>query len=78
MGGVTVDYGPFGFVEKYEPGWGMWVGSGEHYGFMNQFLFHRPDGVPFSSNKRQARRRRDVGVPFPVLSTLGRCKYRKP
>ena len=36
VGGRTMDYGPFGFMEKFEPLWNMWVGGGEHYGFMNQ------------------------------------------
>jgi len=36
VGGVTVDYGPFGFIEKYNPKWGMWIGSGEHFSFLNQ------------------------------------------
>eukprot|EP00747_Dinoflagellata_sp_TGD_P007947 gnl/TRDRNA2_/TRDRNA2_117577_c2_seq1.p1 gnl/TRDRNA2_/TRDRNA2_117577_c2~~gnl/TRDRNA2_/TRDRNA2_117577_c2_seq1.p1 ORF type:complete len:265 (+),score=56.63 gnl/TRDRNA2_/TRDRNA2_117577_c2_seq1:55-795(+) len=31
-----MDYGPFGFIEKYEALWNMWVGGGEHYAFMNQ------------------------------------------
>jgi uncharacterized protein YdiU (UPF0061 family) len=35
-GGVTMDYGPFGFIEKYSPTWNMWVGGGKHYSFMNQ------------------------------------------
>jgi uncharacterized protein YdiU (UPF0061 family) len=35
-GGRTMDYGPFGFIEKYDPRWNMWVGGGEHYSFMNQ------------------------------------------
>jgi len=34
--GRTMDYGPFGFVEPYEPDWCMWVGGGDHFGFMNQ------------------------------------------
>lgn len=34
--GRTMDYGPFGFIEKYEPLWNMWVGGGEHFAFMNQ------------------------------------------
>ena len=38
IGGVTVDFGPFGFIERYAPGWSMWVGSAEgtHFSFMNQ------------------------------------------
>ena len=31
-----MDYGPFGFIEKYERAWNMWVGGGEHFSFMNQ------------------------------------------
>ena len=36
VSGRTVDFGPFGFIEKYDPGWAMWIGSGDHFGFMNQ------------------------------------------
>eukprot|EP01062_Namystynia_karyoxenos_P025948 TRINITY_DN20311_c0_g1_i1.p1 TRINITY_DN20311_c0_g1~~TRINITY_DN20311_c0_g1_i1.p1 ORF type:complete len:643 (+),score=191.16 TRINITY_DN20311_c0_g1_i1:98-1930(+) len=36
VGGRTMDYGPFGFVERYDPAWGMWVGTGQHFAFMNQ------------------------------------------
>jgi uncharacterized protein YdiU (UPF0061 family) len=35
-GGRTMDYGPFGFVEKFAPLWNMWSGGGEHFGFLNQ------------------------------------------
>ena len=36
VGGSTLDYGPFGYLERYDPSWAMWVGSGEHYSFGNQ------------------------------------------
>jgi len=36
VSGLTIDYGPFGFVEKYDPKWGMWIHAGEHFAFMNQ------------------------------------------
>ncbi|CAE8648561.1 unnamed protein product, partial [Polarella glacialis] len=36
VSGLTMDYGPFGFVEKYDPKWGMWIHAGEHFSFMNQ------------------------------------------
>eukprot|EP00808_Paulinella_micropora_P005733 g34218.t1 len=36
--GRTMDYGPFGFVEKFSPLWNMWSGGGEHFGFLNQPL----------------------------------------
>lgn len=35
-GGFTLDYGPFGFMEKFDPGYQMWIGGGEHFAFMNQ------------------------------------------
>ena len=35
VGGATVDYGPFGFVERYDKTWAMWVGSGDHFAFGN-------------------------------------------
>lgn len=38
VGGATLDYGPFGFMERYDPAWAMWVGSGEHYAFGNQLV----------------------------------------
>lgn len=36
VAGRTMDYGPFGFVERFEPLWNMWTGGGEHYSFINQ------------------------------------------
>jgi len=36
ISGRTMDYGPFGFVERYDPGWGMWIHAGAHFAFMNQ------------------------------------------
>jgi uncharacterized protein YdiU (UPF0061 family) len=30
-----MDYGPFGFMEKFEPFWNMWENSGNHFGFIN-------------------------------------------
>lgn len=31
-----MDYGPFGFIDKYDPQFAKWVGSGDHFAFMNQ------------------------------------------
>ncbi|KAL7465516.1 hypothetical protein ACHAXS_005835 [Conticribra weissflogii] len=36
IGGRTMDYGPFGFLDVYHPLSAKWTGSGEHFGFMNQ------------------------------------------
>ena len=36
IGGRTLDYGPFGFVEKYSATYQMWIGGGEHFSFLSQ------------------------------------------
>ena len=36
VGGRTMDYGPFGWMEEYHPLFAKWTGSGEHFGFLNQ------------------------------------------
>lgn len=36
IAGRTMDYGPFGWIEKFEMLWNMWAGGGDHFGFMNQ------------------------------------------
>ena len=35
-GGTTLDYGPFGFCELFEPRFQPWTGGGEHFCFFNQ------------------------------------------
>ena len=36
VGGRTMDYGPFGWMDAYDPLFAKWTGSGEHFAFMNQ------------------------------------------
>jgi len=36
VGGRTMDYGPFGWIERYDPSFAKWVGSSMHFAFMNQ------------------------------------------
>lgn len=36
VGGITMDYGPFGWMEEYTPLFAKWTGSGQHFGFLNQ------------------------------------------
>lgn len=38
VAGRTLDYGPFGFIERYEKNWCMWSGGGEKYSFRSQHL----------------------------------------
>ena len=35
-GGFTLDYGPFGFCERFDPQFQPWTGGGEHFSFFNQ------------------------------------------
>ena len=35
-GGFTLDYGPFGFCEAFEPFFQPWTGGGHHFSFLNQ------------------------------------------
>ena len=35
-GGFTLDYGPFGFCEIFDPQYQPWIGGGEHFSFFNQ------------------------------------------
>jgi uncharacterized protein YdiU (UPF0061 family) len=37
-GGYTLDYGPFGFCELFDPRFQPWTGGGEHFSFFNQPL----------------------------------------
>ena len=37
-GGFTLDYGPFGFMDAYQPHFQPWTGGGHHFSFMNQPL----------------------------------------
>jgi len=36
IAGRTMDYGPFGWMEEYNPLFAKWTGSGNHFGFLNQ------------------------------------------
>jgi uncharacterized protein YdiU (UPF0061 family) len=36
VSGTQMDYGPFGFIERFDPHWNMWVGGGDHFSFGNQ------------------------------------------
>jgi uncharacterized protein YdiU (UPF0061 family) len=36
VGGFTLDYGPFGFCEVFDPLFQPWTGGGQHFAFWNQ------------------------------------------
>ena len=35
-GGFTLDYGPFGFCDVFDPNYQPWTGGGHHFAFLNQ------------------------------------------
>ncbi|MDY0116817.1 MAG: protein adenylyltransferase SelO family protein [Sulfurimonadaceae bacterium] len=35
-GGYTLDYGPFGFIDMFDPKYQPWTGGGVHFSFFNQ------------------------------------------
>jgi len=35
-GGFTLDYGPFGFMDMFDPRYQPWTGGGVHFSFLNQ------------------------------------------
>ncbi|MGB5868334.1 MAG: protein adenylyltransferase SelO family protein, partial [Arcobacteraceae bacterium] len=35
-GGFTLDYGPFGFCDVFDPDYQSWTGGGRHFAFLNQ------------------------------------------
>jgi uncharacterized protein YdiU (UPF0061 family) len=35
-GGFTLDYGPFGFMDMFDPKYQPWTGGGDHFSFLNQ------------------------------------------
>jgi uncharacterized protein YdiU (UPF0061 family) len=36
VGGFTLDYGPFGFIDVFDPKYQPWTGGGVHFSFFNQ------------------------------------------
>ncbi|MGM0518273.1 MAG: protein adenylyltransferase SelO family protein, partial [Campylobacterota bacterium] len=36
VGGYTLDYGPFGFIDEFHPRYQPWTGGGVHFSFFNQ------------------------------------------
>ena len=36
LGGFTLDYGPFGFIDMFDPKYQPWTGGGVHFSFLNQ------------------------------------------
>jgi len=52
-GGFTLDYGPFGFCDVYNPHYQPWTGGGQHFAFMNQTNAAQRNFDSFCSALRQ-------------------------
>jgi len=52
-GGFTLDYGPFGFCEQFDPSFQPWTGGGEHFAFFNQPLAAEANFEMFWKSLRQ-------------------------
>jgi uncharacterized protein YdiU (UPF0061 family) len=52
-GGFTLDYGPFGFCEAFNPNYQPWTGGGRHFAFMNQPLAAESNFHMFWTTLRQ-------------------------
>ncbi|WP_418186775.1 protein adenylyltransferase SelO family protein [Aliarcobacter lanthieri] len=48
-GGFTLDYGPFGFIEMFDPKYQSWTGGGMHFSFFNQLVAAQKNFKSFCS-----------------------------
>ncbi|MFC4259025.1 YdiU family protein [Marinobacter lacisalsi] len=51
-GGFTLDYGPFGFIDLFDPQYQPWTGGGAHFSFLNQPLAAERNFYSFCSALR--------------------------
>ena len=52
-GGFTLDYGPFGFIEEFDPRYQPWTGGGLHFSFFNQALAAQKNFKMFYNSLKQ-------------------------
>ena len=70
LNGCTMDYGPFGFVEKYDPTWSPFTSDMERkFGFENQPLAARVNVSTFvKARVAQHRARAETGTGGAAMS----------
>jgi uncharacterized protein YdiU (UPF0061 family) len=61
IGGRTMDYGPFGFMDEYQALFAKWTGSGDHFGFLNQATAGYVNYMVLVESLCQALKDADVG-----------------
>ena len=75
VGGFTLDYGPFGFCELFNPRYQPWTGGGAHFSFFNQLKAAHRNFHSFcmslqpllKSNQNYINKLEDINNSFPVL-----------
>lgn len=75
VGGFTLDYGPFGFCELFNPRYQPWTGGGAHFSFFNQLKASHRNFHSFcmslqpllKSNQNYIDKLESINNSFPVL-----------
>ena len=71
-GGFTLDYGPFGFCDVFDPYYQSWTGGGRHFSFLNQpaaaernfHVFYTSLQVLLSSHEKQSMQLNEIRNDF--------------
>lgn len=72
VSGKTMDYGPFGFMEKYDPEKNFWTGSGFNFSFMNQMNAAKKNFIAFTDSLKPLLKNHHKLDDFTArFSTLG-------
>jgi len=74
-GGFTLDYGPFGFMEMFDPEYQPWTGGGKHFSFLNQpnaaernfYVFCKALQPLLASNEKAQAKLAEIHDDFPAL-----------
>ena len=75
VGGYTLDFGPFGFMDDYDPKYQPWTGGGEHFAFFNQpnagernfYSFCTALQPLLISDKNALAQLTEIGKSFPIM-----------
>ncbi|OED41152.1 hypothetical protein AB833_10365 [Chromatiales bacterium (ex Bugula neritina AB1)] len=74
-GGFTLDYGPFGFCDDFNPDYQPWARGGQHFSFLNQtvaaernfHMFLTALGVLLKSDQDYLRQLEEIGSGFSLV-----------
>lgn len=77
-GVFTLDYGPFGFIDMFDPGYQPWTGGGVHFSFFNQpqaamlnFNMFCASLVPLiKSNQNSLQKLEEINGGFPIVMKI--------